>query len=357
MKSPNVLKTLLILCLLCNGRAFADYARYYQLINKAEETFVMTKDKNCFRYYDSAFQQYSSPYLKDAYIAAEIAFYLKDTTKVLHYLGIGFRNGLPLSSVRSAPILRHINQGPFYPKIVALYETNKPYVKTDYQAQNDIWLWCYESDSIKSRVGHDAEKRRQFFAYENQFREYLYKNYLSKDIFPNERIIGVATDSLYQAYLALHHKQDIYAGLGMTTEDAGGDAFKTDYELLAKYSLSVMIHSKCSYWKYRSHLWNAVLNGYMQPKEYALLHLTSTIWNQHNENDWDDCTVERQPHYYYILSDEWRAGDFSDTTMVQIEKNRADIYLQRYSVDVQKKQLQDATGIWFFYDFVDRPHQ
>ncbi|PZF70891.1 hypothetical protein DN068_20920 [Taibaiella soli] len=344
-----------------SSSAFANYARYYQLVNKAEETFVTTKDKSCYRYYDSAFKEYKLPYLKDAYIAAEIAFYLKDTTKFLHYLGISFRNGLPLSSVRSAPMLRHINQDPVYSKITALYESNKSAFKVDAQARNAIWLLCHESDSLKCETGKKksnvpaSERRQKFLAYESGFREYIYTNYLSKDIFPNERIIGVATDSLNLALLKANNKVDVWALAGIPTESSDEDNNKIDYELLAKYSLSVMIHSKCSFWKYREHLWNAVLNGYMQPKEYAILHVTSTIWNQTNDNPWDDCTIERQGHYYYVMPEETRvAPDFSAETMAQIEKNRAAVYLQKYSVDEQKKQMQQETGIWFFYDFQDR---
>jgi len=330
--------------------AKGNYGRYYELINRAEATFVNHQDNACFKYYDSAFSLYD-PFVKDPYIAAEIAYYLKDTTTMLHYLDLCFKNGLPLSSVPSAPIFRHIDQSDLYASISKLYTKDKGIKQTDAEAQRRIWLFCYESDSLKLKMGRDPLIRQQWFGEENVFREYLFREYLSKGLFPGERIIGIATDSMYNANLAYFHRPDLYAGIGFGTKDA----YKQDYDLSSKYALPVLLHSRCSFPKYREQLWQAVINGYLQPKEYAILEVTSTLWNQHHDNAWDDCNASERDLYYYILPEEERKSGFSEQVIDTIEQHRQAIYLQSYKIDKAKKQLQEQTGIWFFYDFTDRP--
>ncbi|KAA5532512.1 hypothetical protein F0919_17160 [Taibaiella lutea] len=350
---PRFIIFLLLLFISHLSNAKGNYNHYYEIINRAETEFVNHGNRECFKYYDSAFSIFDEPFVKDAYIAAEIACYLKDTMAMFHYFDICFKNGLPLSSIRSAPILRYINKTDFYPSICALYDKDKNIKKTDIAAQRTIWLFCYESDSIKLKIGRDSLIRQQWFKEENGFREYIFKQYLSKGLFPGERIIGIATDSMYEANLRYFHKKDLYGSIGFVTDDE----YKQDYDLLSKYALSVFIHSKCSFWKYKEQLWQAVLNGYLQPKEYAILEVTSTLWNQHNENSWDDCNISKKDLYYYILPDELRKGVVSDQSIDIIEQNRQKIYLQSYKIDEAKKQLQQQTGIWFFYDFIDRPRK
>jgi len=353
--NPSIMnfRTLIVLLLcVCYARSSrADYRNYYQLVNKAESTFVYSRDSQCFQLYDAAFRRVPQPLLKDVYIAAEIAYFLHDSPRFLHYIDLAFRNGLPLSSVPSAPFMRHIGQSGIYPSMRSLYDQAQPAVHIDAAARDSVWLRCYASDSTKKGMARDPQRRQDFFHCENGFREWLYKQYLSKGAFPNERIIGVATDSLYAAFLQRYHKQELYPGVFPS-----GDDYKQDYELLAKYALSVMIHSKCSFWKYRDALWQAVLNGYLQPKEYALLEITSLRWNQHNDNSWDDCQPQPQKHDYFILPEEKRDAGTDSTRLAQAEQNRAAIYMQSYAVDEQKKLLQRETGLWFFYDFVDRPN-
>lgn len=344
--------------------ATADYRTYYRLVNTAEETFVNKRDKSCLAYYDSAFSACKKPYVKDVYIAAQICYYLGDTALFLDYMGLAFQNGLPLSSTRSAPILRKIDHSPLYPKIAALYARYKNQPKPDLALREAVLKKCFESDSIKAGMGRDKVKIQAFYNSENAFRDYLFEACLSKGIFPNEHLIGIATDTMYQAFLKRNHKKDPYEAFYASGPFAGAagseNDSRTDYELLSKYALSVLIHSKCSFWKYREQLWQAVLSGYMQPKEYGLLHETSVAWNQDGFNSWDDCIISRQEVYYNILGYDPRSASQtfggSEAQLKTVEANRRAICMQKYSVDQQKKKIQAEMGLWFFYDFLDRPN-
>lgn len=56
----------------------AQQMNYYNFINQAEELFVTKRDATCFEYYELAFHAKARYFAKDAYIAAQIAYYLKE---------------------------------------------------------------------------------------------------------------------------------------------------------------------------------------------------------------------------------------------------------------------------------------
>lgn len=63
----------LVLLALSHTADAADYTAYYDLINTAERKFIAHRDSSCYVEYDLAFAQFR-PYVKDPYIAAQIAF-------------------------------------------------------------------------------------------------------------------------------------------------------------------------------------------------------------------------------------------------------------------------------------------
>ncbi len=341
----------------------SNYSRYYQLINKAEETFIMNKDKMCFIYYDTAFKQYSKPYVKDTYIAAQIALYLKDTNLFYKYISLAFKNGMPLSAVTSAPFLRSAGKMPIYAKIKELYFKNGTQFKLDFMARETILKKCFEGDSLKSIMGTDSSKIREFYTSENKFREYLFENYLMKGTFPNEHIIGIATDTMYNSFLKRNNKRNPFESMSLSMNGASGlkidiEAIeKMEYDLVSKFSLSVLLHSRCSFTKFKEQLWEAVLNGYFHPKEYAMLHEMSKVWNQNSFNEWDNCQTIHQAVYYNILGNNPMSQNHSfvtESSKIEIvEKNRKELYLQKFSIDVLKKKFQKETGLRFFFGFMD----
>lgn len=344
------------LILLISLQLKANYIKYYQLINKAEETFVTLKNKECFKYYDSAFTIKNKPFVKDAYIAAEIAFYLKDSGLFIKYLNLGFKNGLPLSAVPSAPILRNIKKFPIYQTIQINYNKYKKN-EVDFNVRENILKMCFEGDSIKLFMGTDTNKVRAFYRSENKFRDYLNKNFLSKGTFPNEHLIGIATDSMYSNFLKRHLKKDIFndvSPFGQIPEDLKE---KSEYDLVSKYALSVLIHSRCSFPKFKEKLWQAVLSGYMHPKEYGFLHETSITWNKNTFNEWDKCEAQKQKVYYNIQGfnpmDTEQTYVSSEKDIVIVEENRAKVFMQKFWVDKQKKKMETETGMRFFFGFAN----
>lgn len=363
MKLQKRSQVIIILTFLTLNYFGISYVKYYELINKAEETFIFNKNRTCFNYYDSAFRLYSKPYVKDTYIAAQIALYLRDTNSFYKYIALAFKNGMPLSAVSSAPFLRKVEAMTIYAKIKELYLKNRIQFKFDFAAREAILKKCFEGDSLKSIMGIDSSKIREYYASENKFREYLFENYLLKGRFPNEHIIGIATDTMYNSFLKRNNKRDPFESNGLPTNVSGGlkidveSIEKMEYDLVSKFSLSVLLHSKCSFTKFKEQMWTAVLNGYFHPKEYAMMHEMSKVWNQTSFNDWDDCKNIHQEVYYNILGNNPMSQNHTFVTEPSkieiVEKNRKELYLQKFSIEVLKKKFQKETGLRFFFGFLD----
>ena len=353
------MKTFLLTFLLTTQlHLVAQQTKYYSYINQAEELFVTKHDASCFKSYDRAFQSKARYFAKDAYIAAQIAYYLKDDQHTVGYLKRAFELGLPFSALKAAPIFSNIEKSAVYPQIVATYQScQKP--KFDTATRDEIYQRCFESDSIKFYMGRDPQKIKAFHDSENDFRSYLFVNFLSKGNFPNENMIGIATDSIYNDFLKRFGHIDPWAAAEKQMFGANESNTPIEFELLAKYSLSVLLHSHCSFPNYQKQLLEAVMNGYMQPIEYAILHETSVAWIK-QDNPANTCTPSLSKAYYNILPNDprtkvqTRIADTDLEGLQLVEQNRALIYMQKYSIDQLKFQDQKELGIDFFFDFINR---
>lgn len=320
-----------------------DFTNYYELINQAEERFVVERSSTCFELYDEAFKSYD-PFLKDPYIASQIAIYFADTSRFLHYLEICFENAMPLSSVNASLIIRNANKGHLHEQIVDLHtRTFKPKTVNE-QWDDAIYLFGYESDSIKTNHGVTAE----FHEREDAAREFLVERFLTYGMFPNERLLGISTAERDRTMSVKHHKMKLFE---VDPEQ--------DFELRLKCPFNIVLHSKCFYSEHRDLFMKAMLNGYVHPKEIGILEETTIMWND-NQNANDHCDPPLYQPQYNILGynplkhPAKQIFNASEEGLMVVERNRAQIHMQKYSVDVAKKEMQQSLGFKFFFDFIDR---
>ena len=338
--------------------SYASQNEYYDLINQAEETFVLKRDQSCFAIYDKAFKVKGAKYFaKDAYVAAEIAYYLKLNVQVKKYLKLSFELGMPISALKSGNIFAAIQRTSLYPEILSIYKTcKKP--AFDIETREKVYNFCFSSDSIKFLLRTNLPVQQQaYYRVENDFRSYLFDEFLTKGIFPNENLIGIASDSIYADFIKRNNKVDQWE---LAAKQFFGDSEPElmENDFVSKFSFSVLLHSQCSFPKFQPYLLNAVENGYLHPSEYALLKETSVLWNQDSKNPWDDCTLQIAPAYFNIFrftptSKYQTYVDPKNTELIlKVEQNRAEIHMQKLSVDNEKLKLQKELGIRFFFGFL-----
>ena len=358
--------------------AIENYSNYYVWVNEAEEAFINHDNKKCFQLYDQAFERYGEPFVKDNYVAAEIAYSTGDTERFIRYLGIAFKNGMPLSALGAAPILKDVqNNLPLYHKIGEQFLLRSKDFKTNIDEIDSLQLRSFADDSLKVAFGKSKNKDTtvaiKFVAGEEAFRQYVYGKYISKGVFPSEKITGIETDTAYVLFRQKYNKVDLYpkdemakmfANGGMKlsggTVSIAAEADKTEYSLSNTLAFNIFIHSTCTIDKYGRDLWTCVLNGYLHPKDYGMLEEMCLCWNREGSPFFKYapiCNYEKKDAYYNILKpNPFRAVNVFVTDrqlLKKVEENRKEHFMQKYSVDVQKKELEKDKGFKFFFGFND----
>ncbi len=325
------------------------YVDYYNYINKAEEEFVMKMDSSCFSYYDRAFVS-NKPFLKDPYIAAQIALYLNDTLRFNHYLKIAFQNGMPLRAFTASRFIKERYHPNLYKRINQLYKQNYVEPKVDAGLQKTICEMCYESDSLKLKEGGDSPK---FHASENEARIYIRDYFVKKGIFPNEHLLGITTSEGLKDFYKKTNRKDLY---GATT----APEYAEETELRLKCPMNIILHSQCFFQENKDLLFEAVKAGYLHPKDYGILEETSYLWfKKSTSNSTEKCKLPEKKVSYNIFGfDPTRTDQLYDVTaegVKQADANRSKIFMQKFTVDKRKKELEEKYGFAFFFDFLDRP--
>ncbi|TSJ41350.1 hypothetical protein [Fluviicola chungangensis] len=264
----NYLLSLLLLTAFNVFSQYKSYVEYYKLVNKAEEEFVLKMDSSCFMYYDRAFAS-NKPFLKDPYIAAQIALYLNDSLRFRNYLSIAFKNGMPLKSVTAGKFIRDRYYPELYKTIVRLYKQYGRQPNVDKGLLEQICVMCYQSDSLKLKTGGESQ---QFYQNENETRRFL-AELLNKGVFPNEHLLGITTAEMWTEFYKKTGRKDLYADSPMTDPD-----YCEECELRLKCPMNIVLHSQCFFQENKELFFKALEAGYLHPKDYGILEEKSILW-------------------------------------------------------------------------------
>lgn len=344
---------LLCLMMLSSFGLAQNYIPYYRLINRAEELFVENKDSSCFAYYDAAFDT-CEPFLKDPYIAAQIALFLGDTIRFDKYISLGFKQGMPLSSINSSPLIQSANKGDFKEHITSLYEQNFKEKLVDKAILDEICLRCYRSDSLKAYMENDPILVDEFNAFEHETRNYLLEQFLQFGKFPNQRLIGITKDETLERFHQEYNRPDLYMLL------YGVPGFHGEEQSLrTKCPYNIILHSRCFFREHKELFIQAMKNGYLHPMDIAILEEHAIVWNESGEDKREICPEAAVRLCYNVytpnpIAPHKTTYSEKEEDLKQVEENRASIYMQKFSVDLQKKRLEEAYGFKFFFDFKNR---
>ena len=348
-----------------------DYTKYYQFINKAEAAYVTQHNvRDSYRWYDQAFNAYSKPYVKDAYIAAQIAFASGDTERMIQYLAVAFKNDMPLSAFPAAKMFRNLDSSnpALYQRVAILSEKYKESYPVDLQVRNEIDSMMHECDSLHETMGRNPELIHAHAIQEVAFRQYIVDRFLSKGAFPSERIIGLQTEQRDSNYLINHHLNDPFArGIAYFSNSKTMNkgvimqftqvTDKEEWTFMNRKALIPFIHYTCTYERYGKMLWQAVLHGYLHPKDWGMLQEMSYAWNHTRKLSVDECNYPKQDVYFNILHNsplhpETNTYVTAPELIAKAEANRAAALMQSFSVDEQKKALEQSQGFLFFTGFM-----
>jgi len=328
-----------------------DALRYHDLVNAAERAFLAHRDSSCYPLYDEAFRVHR-PFLKDPYIAAQIAFSLRDTARFLGYLQVGFRHGMPLTAVEAAPLFRGHLSPDLRAAIRQRFASAKALTMVDPVLRDTICAMCYRSDSIKLSMGRDPAQLERFLQEEMRTRRFLLDSFLVHGRFINEQVLGISSDAVWNDFLRRTGRKDPYAMPGLPAM-----AMQEELELRLKCPLNIVLHGNCFFQQHWALFEQALRNGTLHPKDFAILEETSVLWYKKPDAEHESCPppVLRSTYYNIFHGPADRTYVNTPEGLAEVERNRAAIHLQTYAADEEKLRLERAEGFAFFFDFVDRP--
>ena len=348
-----------------------NFAGYYNMINEAEEQFIMYNNpEKCFILYDRAFKEYKNPFVRDCYIAAQIAYYSGDSNRFMNYISLAFKNGMPLSAYGASQVLKKtMDNVSIYQRVQTTWKNYGSSYAIDSAAADTIYKFAYENDSLAHFRAGDTVKMRKKLALEEKIRQYINTRYLSRGIFPGDKILGINSDIRNEKFRAKYHIKDLnnpaqlsgsLLGKSMGVNVQALETIKEEYELWNNYGFNIFIHSTCAWQDYKDKLWPCVLNGYLSPRNYGFLEESSVAWNRTStlHKLAKICDYPAKKAYYNILN-----HDPTNHVAVQtftndpellklVNENRKKIYMQKYEVDVQKRKLEAEKGFRFFFGFL-----
>lgn len=326
------------------------YSQYYAMVNSAEEAFVDNNINTCYNLYDSAFKAFDSPFVKDIYVAAQIAYWHGDTVVFLHYLEVAFNEGMPLECVNIAPMFKNIKDNPsINSRINALYERRLPF-KIDDKIKDEIYTIKHRESTAHDLLNgpYNKENVANMKKVNNENVTAIIK-YLDKGIWPSEKIIGIYTDKDYELFLDKHKYSEKHDDLSKLT-GIKLTPIPSSYSLYNESAHIPLLHDPCRFSEIKGKLFKMVEIGLLHPGDYALFEEWSFHANRVDEKYTTLCPVLVKRPLYNILGD----LEVSDEAgKAQVEKNRKDIGLQKYSVDNKKRVMQQKFGFCFFYGFFE----
>lgn len=267
----------------------------------------------------------------------------------MHFLGIAARYGMPITALDAAPLLRRGLDARQRALIAQVFKEAQVQPPERPDLFDFICTQCHVSDSIKLVMGTDPERIRAFRTSEEATRRFLLDSFLVHGRYINERVLGITTTAGRASFLQRTGRRDPYAEYGQLPPE--------ENELRLKCPMNIVLHSKCFFSDHQDLFARAMRNGYLHPKDFAILAETAVLWHHGNDDGWEACTISPDPNGYFNVFRGPRQATWTSTPegLLQVERNRAAIHLQTYAAAEAKHGLEQQHGFAFFFDFVDRP--
>ncbi len=287
------------------------YLVYHTYINAAEVYLTEEKVDSCLAYYDRAFREFDYAFVKDAYIAAQVAYKASDWTRVKQYLAKGARYGLTVDCLDQSPLLINVKALYSYKGIAdTMLACNKLFRRNDSLAAE--WKERFENEQRTKNISFDEYKQ---VVLANVAR---LKKLMRTTGYPGERTLGITNNCKelgnYHAFYSLAHY------------DYAATEFFDD-------------------------LWKAVKQGNLHPRDFAALceFESLRIRSVPPLNKIFNPSFKKTPKQLSFNHTWFR--DKSEATMTQAAANRAKYYLCSEETDKKKKSLESAEAYRFTFNY------
>jgi hypothetical protein len=368
----------------------SNYITYYQSIIKAEE-LALQENKYCFVAYDKIFADKKyQPFLFEIYNAAQFAWALRDTVHFLKYMKLLANNHMPNTCFFKSPAFRTIpTSNPDLIRQIDIYFAKAPKKKQSSRHQ-ELKDWAWLQDSLHDDSGRDAEdpKAIRFDVYEEKYRQYILQHFLSKGIFPSEKIVGLQMEGEPHFEGAFEKKMkagnvQLVGGVGADgkmTMDFVADSIAPlpkarnyfpksifdidtslqydEWSLITFNCYAPYVHHTYSFKQYQKELWQCVLGGTLHPKDYAMIE-EANVYACFSADDRFNraCKYEKEKIYYYALGDRQYSDSINTLMKTEpgakiLEQNRAEKFIRKYKTEEAMKKFEIRYNVSLFHGFL-----
>ena len=331
-------RRLLLALLFCVNCASAqDYTLYHRLVNNAERLFFLNRDvESALRCYDSAFAAFDFVFVKDCYMAAQIAYSQTDKRYVA-YMRKGFAHGLQPWHMKMAPVFAPLvndsvammRNFPDYPSLRKKYLTGiKVGVLRNIIKKAAIDL--SEIQSLPDKIYADGAKKNVRYVEE-----------LIRSVgFPGDKTIGI-------------FQSDIMRELGFRGQDIteyqwGRTTLDQDSCLSQTLSIPMLLNRKCTYLVLRPYWPKLIKSGEVHPRDVAQLHDWMQVQWARGEKlkelfELFDCPEGWISDGCYAVNI-WHDGSASHCNAHVTDSLRANLYIVPLAVDSAKATVGSQLG-------------
>ncbi|MBA3829846.1 MAG: hypothetical protein H0X33_12980 [Taibaiella sp.] len=251
-KHSTFIIILLILCGKNDSFSQINYINYHKEVIKAEDLFLQGQINSSLKYYTDIFKRFEKPFAKDCYIALQLACMQNDTNKATFFFKKSFESGINWSSLKFSSYIYTLlkNNFSYSEKISQLYKTGREkYLKNINWSLRDSIINLLKKDWYFKKNHSWTNKTDRYPKYVQALDENIVKlELLSKRYgFPGEHMIGIKDPEL----------------------DTCDPSF---FWRLSSLSSLILFHHRCGYGLMEQELKKALIDGELNPREFALIY-------------------------------------------------------------------------------------
>ena len=336
-----------------------DFKEYYSNIKSAELELLNNNPKKATEIYHSVFKKYKEPFLRDVFVASQVAFYDNNETQFLEFIKMAFKQGMPLNAIGAADIFKKmVADKSLYAKVTKLYYENKNRNIKD-QKLKDSMLFMFYSDQI---IKNDKNKSEEYKEFTRKNIAFVIDYLKANKVFPGEKIIGISYENDIDLYIKSNHLVPIKKyrmGPNFTPieienpELVNNDTINFDLlsmpdELGLKdnFSYVFLYHSACDFYENKELFEKAVKNGTFHPYFYAFfIDQAHSIFN-HPRYANNQCKVDKNELHGMKVNP---FKPFSQEEIEIFNKNREKMFLHSFEIEKKKRAFAAKNGFNFIF--------
>ncbi|WP_146140098.1 hypothetical protein [Cecembia rubra] len=285
-----------------------DYLQYHKQIIEAEKLIGEENFKAALSQYENVFDTYEFVFLRDYQVAAQLALFLNDKQKALHYVKEGISAGWELKAIKKNKYLSQLNNEPEWKSIVNDYDSlRKVHNESLNQPIRNKAKKMFSKDQRKAfgallKIGDKAQQKyaERKFAPHSERQVFELIEILESAGYPGEKLIG---NRYWISTILSHH-----------------NSISTEY--VKKDTLYTFLKPR---------LFEALRNGQMSPYEYATI------------DDWHRTVVSdrKEPGYGFLIAP-------TKTSLSVTNELRQIIGLRPIEVRNKLVDVEQRTGMNFY---------